>query len=145
MEVREEVRVSAQRRGAVSYFQYQLPEEGMTLQLNVAAGRVVLYASMRIQNPNSALYDYTLETGSEEDIYISPEDLMIDNSEIAVNVVERNNRKRDVGEEENEGEEIMIFITVEGLELNNSYTLDTLVGDTSKFRLTTSKQYCTIN
>ena len=134
--VEEDIQVSEQLQGSVSYFQYELPDEGMTLRLNVAAGRVVLYASTRVQNPNSALYDLRLETESTEDIFISPRDFVeegegggdTDSSMAGVG-------RRRINLEERERDVMMIFVTVEGLEQSNSYVLETTLGDTSTSEL----------
>ena len=121
--VEEDIQVSTQLRGTVSYFQYELPEEGMTLRLNVEKGRVVLYASSKIPNPNSAFYDFSLETDSSEDVYLSPEDFL------AGGGGERLGRSQ--AETDEDKSRTMIFITIEGLEEDNSYVLETTFGDTS--------------
>lgn len=128
--VEEMIEVSTQLLGRVSYFQYELPEEGMTLRLNVAAGRVVLYASTRIPNPNSALYDIRIETDSTEDVFVSPEDLVQNDGVIRVG-----RRKRLEGGGQGNSTSTMIYISIEGLRDNNSYILETTFGDTSTCKL----------
>jgi hypothetical protein len=135
--IEEDVMVATQLIGTVSYFQYELPNEGLTLRLNVAAGRVVLYASTRIRNPNSALYDIRLETDATEDIFVSPDDLIM--TGVGTAIGER--RKRNIEEGERDSAVIMVFVTVEGLEKNNSFILETTFGDTS----TTSQVSSTVN
>lgn len=125
--VEDMVEVSTQLLGRVSYFQYELPEEGMTLRLNVAAGRVVLYASTRIPNPNSALYDIRIETDSTEDVFVRPEDLLRSGG------VGR--RKRLEGGHGGNSTGTMIYVSIEGLRGNNSYILETTFGDTSTCKL----------
>ena len=46
--------------GELSFFQFSLPAQGMTFQLQVQQGRVVMYASSQIRNPSAALYDVRL-------------------------------------------------------------------------------------
>ena len=138
--IEEDVMVATQLLGAVSYFQYELPDEGLTLRLNVAEGRVVMYASTKIRNPNSALYDIRLETDATEDVFVSPDDLIITGAGMRV-------KRRRNSNEEGEGNSTvrMIFVTVEGLENNNSYILETHFGDTStsEYRLfVPSINYC---
>lgn len=123
--IEDDIMVSTQKLGTVSYFQYQLPDEGMTLRLNVAEGRIILYGSTKIQNPNSALYEIRLETESNEDVFISPADIVSDDGII----VKRSRARRE------QSNLTMIYITIEGLHNNNSYILETTFGDTSTCKL----------
>ena len=125
--IEEDVMVATQLLGTVSYFQYELPDEGLTLRLNVAAGRVVLYASTRIRNPNSAVYDIRLETDATEDVFVSPDDLIMTGVGTAI----EGRRKRNIEKGERDSAVVMIFVTVEGLEKNNSFILESTFGDTS--------------
>ena len=130
--IEEDIEVSKQLFGHVSYFQYELPEEGMTLRLKVEMGRVVLYASTRIPNPNSALYDIRLETSSTEDVFLSPEDLLTSEGGMGRRSTEMAGsagRKRSV--EGRGATNTTIFVTTEGLKGDNSYVLETTFGDTS--------------
>ncbi|CAI7989860.1 Heat shock factor protein 1 [Geodia barretti] len=128
--IEEDVMVATQLLGTVSYFQYELPDEGLTLRLNVAAGRVVLYASTRIRNPNSAVYDIRLETDATEDVFVSPDDLIMTGVGTAI----EGRRKRNIEKGERDSAVVMIFVTVEGLEKNNSFILESTFGDTSTIR-----------
>lgn len=130
--VEDMVEVSTQLLGSVSYFQYELPEEGMTLRLNVAAGRVILYASTRIPNPNSALYDIRIETDSTDDVFVTPEDLLQNDGFIGVG---RRKRLEGEGGRQRNSTGIMIYVSIEGLRGNNSYILETTFGDTSTCKL----------
>ena len=58
----------------VTFFQLPLPPEGITVALKVsgAGGRVVLYASGKVQNPSEALYDVKLDTSSSIDAFVDP-------------------------------------------------------------------------
>ena len=127
--VEEPIEVAAQLEGQISYFQYQLPEEGMTLELTVTKGRAILYASTKISNPNSAFHDFSFETDSSVDVFLSPEDLVKSDNNIDIGI-----NKRDVEEEEQRKRnftDIKVFVSIEGLDKNNSYVLDTTFGDTS--------------
>ena len=56
------------------YVHYPIPESGgITLQVNVNQGTIVLYASSVIQTPNEAFHDIKIVTNSY--IYIDPNDL----------------------------------------------------------------------
>ena len=58
--------------GEVSYFVYNLPEEGMTLRVEILDGFVVIYISTKVRNPNEALYDFKLVTSTTTDVFIPP-------------------------------------------------------------------------
>lgn len=124
--VEQPVEVATQLKGQISYFQYQLPTEGMTLHLTVVMGKAILYASTEIANPNSALHDVRLETDSSADVFLSPKDLFEDDFDINVII----DRKRDV-KGSRKFTDIDVFVSIEGLDSNNSYVLDTTFGDTS--------------
>ena len=108
--------------GELSFFRFSLPMDGMTIQLQVQQGRVVMYASSRIRNPSAALFDVRLETDSTASVYLDPSDFEDD-------APTPSSRKRQAS--------VMftnttIFVSVEGLENTNNFMLDTTFGDTCK-------------
>ena len=102
------------QQNQAAFFQYTLPEEGLTLRLEVEIGLIVLFASNKIRNPNEAFYDWRLETRSSADIYISLEGI----SSIG---------KRQVVQSAN----TTIFVSIEGQSVTNNFTLNTTYGDTT--------------
>ena len=52
----------------VSYFKFEVPSEGISITLRGLRGQVMLFASYRTRNPNSALHDYAIKNDGE--IYI---------------------------------------------------------------------------
>ena len=54
--------------GQQSFFEFDIPKEGVTISLRRQEGRMTLFASDKIQNPNSAFYDYRID--NEGEIYI---------------------------------------------------------------------------
>ena len=97
--------ISTLEQNQTAYFQYTLPEEGMTLRLEVETGLIVCFASNRIENPNEALYDFRVETNSSADVYISLDDL--------------------------QGNSSIVYISIEGRSGRNNFTLNTTSGDTT--------------
>ena len=97
--------ISTLEQNQTAYFQYTLPEEGLTLRLEVETGLIVCFASNRIENPNEALYDFRVETNSSADVYISLDDL--------------------------QGNSSIIYISIEGRSGRNNFTLNTTSGDTT--------------
>lgn len=55
-------------QGELSYFEYQIPDEGMTVILRRKQGSASLYASNKVQNPNAAFFDYIIE--EEGDFFV---------------------------------------------------------------------------
>ena len=108
--------------GELSFFQFSLPAQGMTFQLQVQQGRVVMYASSQIRNPSSALYDVRLETDSTASVYLDP-------SDFEDNAPDPSSRKRQATEVFTN---TTIFVSVEGLNTINNFMLDTTFGDTCK-------------
>ena len=63
------------------YLNYPIPESGgITLQVNVDRGTIVLYASSVIQTPNEAFHDIKVVTNSYEDVFINSNDLSDSNA-----------------------------------------------------------------
>ena len=98
--------ISTLDRNQAAFFQYTLPEEGLTLRLEVEVGFIVCFASNRIQNPNEAVYDFRVETSSSADVFISPDNFEANSS-------------------------TTIFVSIEGRSALNNFTLNTTSGDTT--------------
>ena len=103
--------ISTLEQNQVAFFQFNLPEEGLTLRLEVRIGLVVLFASNKIQNPNEAFYDWKLETSSSADVYISLEGITKQQVLQSVNST--------------------IFISIKGQSGVNNFTLNSTSGDTT--------------
>ena len=103
--------ISTLEQNQVAFFQFNLPEEGLTLRLEVRVGLVVLFASNKIQNPNEAFYDWKLETSSSADVYISLEGITKQQVLQSVNAT--------------------IFISIKGQSGVNNFTLNSTSGDTT--------------
>ena len=111
-------------QGQVSFFQFSLPEEGMTLRIDMTSGSVVMYGSSRIRNPNEAFHDFRL-TNRNPEIFLHTGFFHRSNSPIG-------KRQAPITNITN----ITIFISIEGQSAVNNFTLNTTIGDT------TSKTYC---
>lgn len=105
--------------GEVSFFEYQVPEEGITLTLRRQQGSATLYASNKLQNPNSALYDYRID--GEGQVYVDPEELL--------SVAVSNRRKRE--SVTLLGNVTTLYVSVEGIEdVINSFEIEASLGNT---------------
>ena len=111
--------------GEVIFFQFQLPSSGMTIQLQREQGRVTLYGSFDIQNPNSAFHSFKIESSGR--VFVAPEDAQPSS--------ENQRRLRRITESGNSAQysSTTLFVSIEGEEDSSFFTLDTTFGDTCKF------------
>ncbi len=93
--------------GGIKYFEYPFPDEGLTLKVDVDEGSAVLYASDIIQTPSEALYDWKVETDGYQDVFLDPADL----------------DRPVMGDS--------VYVSVQGLESSNTFSIDSTYGDTS--------------
>ena len=131
------------QRNQVAYFQYQLPVEGMTIRLKMDSGRAELYATHMLRNPSSAFYDYHFSTHSNADVYIDPSELEGSNNDTMRRRVKREQEEREVVSTNLTN--VTLFVSIKGLDENNSFILATTFGDTSTCEYTDSLVYCTKN
>lgn len=101
----------------IVFFQYSLPEDGMTLSLEVDEGSAILYGSNKIQTPNEALYDF-LPSNSISEIFLTVDIFANRASSI---------RKRQAVSSTN----ITFYISIEGLRATNNFTLNSALGGTT--------------
>lgn len=109
-------------------YQYPVPEDGLTLSLCVMNGRVVIYASTTVPNPNKAYYDYMCNCSSFDcnscEIYVGPDDF-------SQPQVTSGNRRRKRTDNNSTFTNFMLYIAMEGVETNNTFELQNNIGDTS--------------
>ena len=92
-------------QGRRLFFRFAFPSNGLTIRLSALSGRVVCFASDRLTNPTGTQgYDWRIETDDYTDVFIDP---------ILLN--------RDPGE--------YIYISIEGLHVTNTFSLNTTLGD----------------
>lgn len=111
-------------KGDFSFFQFQLPTIGMSLLLEGETGQTVLFASNKIHNPTSAFYDSRYNSLEDKGgLYISPDTFLRGNTSgwswrtAAGDKMASSN-----------GSNITVFVTIEGLEDRNAFTLHTVSG-----------------
>ena len=109
-------------QGDMSFFEFEIPEEGMTLSLERQENFATLYASTSVRNPNSALYDYRID--GEGEIFVEPGSLRSQ---------DRQRRQSELGSGSAGamGSIGQLFVSVEGIENGtNSFQINTSVGNT---------------
>ena len=106
------------RQGNQARYQFLVPEEGITVRLCIQNGRVVLYASTVVPNPNAAFYEYQLECidCNNCDLYVGPEVTP--------------GKKRSLYKRQSDTN-VTLYVAVEGLADNSTFILDSTVGDTA--------------
>lgn len=103
-------------------YNYPIRDGGLTITLCVQAGRVILYASFFVPNPNRALNSFVLDAIFHqqkcEDVYV-PDNLINQ---------EPNRRKHQVlGTDER-----TLYVSIEGVASTSHFTIETDSGDTTQ-------------
>ena len=115
--------------GEFIFFQFQLPVDGMTIQLQQQRGSVTLYGSFDIQNPNSAFHSFRIE--SSGDMFIPFGD-----SDQSSNTDERRSKRlvKRIAEDKSSREfsNRTLYISIEGQQDLSSFILETTFGNTCK-------------
>ncbi len=100
------------------------------MRLCVKSGQIALYASTTVPTPNRALNTFSFEDGllnaECEDIFVDP--IMVESLRDATINSFNKGRKRQV---QAAVESITLFVTIEGLAGNGSFTLETPAGNSS--------------
>lgn len=111
-------------QGVTSFFQFQLPSSGMTLRLASQSGRSVMYASSKIRNPNSAFHDFRYDSGADAGgLFIDPGMLLDD----------ARKRRNTNGMIVRNFTDTTLYVTVQGLDNRNMFTLVTTFGNTCEY------------
>lgn len=115
--------------GEFIFFQFQLPLDGMTIQLQQQRGSVTLYGSFDIQNPNSAFHSFRIESSGDMFIPLGDSD--------QPQSADRRRSKRTVkriaeDESSREFSDRTLFVSIEGEQDFSSFILETTFGDTCK-------------
>lgn len=110
--------------GDVSFFEFQLPVEGMTVSLLRQEGSASLFASDKVRIPNSAFYDYRIDGDGE--VFVDLEELLGEDGGAG----QRRKRSEDI---EIVFSNTTLFVSVEGTGEINTFQIRTSVGNTGMF------------
>jgi len=97
-------------------YHYPLPEDGMTVEICVQAGNIVLFASTKVTTPNSALYEYKMDISGQSSETEVCDDVYVDSPA---------RRKRHVVSN------ITLYVAVNGVDESNTFALNSTIGDTT--------------
>ena len=104
---------------------YSFTNEGITLKVDITLGQVLVQGSFIIQNPTSLTADFSVtSTTSGIDYFISP--ALYQSS---IGDLQTSRRRRQTGSTSNITANV--YLSLEGLETNNTFSLNTTFGDTT--------------
>ena len=114
VELEEENRGSLEE-GEQIRWQFEVPESGALLTLEVDQGEVVFYASTQTTSPNEALHQWKIQTSSSESVFIIP------------TTQSQGSKKRSIRRQlkfNNMNETLVtVYTTLFGLDRRNTFTL----------------------
>ena len=111
--------------GKSRLLQYSFSDEGITLKVDVTLGQVLVQGSFTIQNPTSLTADFSVtSTTSGIDYFISP--ALYQSS---IGDLQTSRQRRQTGSTSNITANV--YLSLEGLETNNTFSLNTTFGDTT--------------
>ncbi len=108
-------------------YQYSIPEEGITIYINVDDGHVVLYASSAVPTPNEAYYDYKLDCLDSCELFVNPEKLSPSLGSPDTGRLRRANDNSTVPTLTN----FTLYLSIEGVETNSTFEIQSNAGDTT--------------
>ncbi len=108
-------------------YHYQIDtNEGITIRLCHKSGRVILYASFVVPNPNAALNNFILDAifhnQNCSDVYVDPNKLP------SVTSPSSGRKKR----QSSSSTETILFVSIEGVAESSAFTLETTTGNTAE-------------
>ena len=105
--------------GLQAFFEFQVPEQGFTIQITAGVGQIAVCGSTTIEQPSCSivsLHEWRREVTGFVDVYITPDGLDADSLP-------------DVGSGGQVPSNGRMFVTLEGLGINNSFVLNTTLAD----------------
>ena len=122
------------------YLEYFVPEDGFTIQIELDIGRVVVCGSNSLERPDcsySLTYDWKLEISEYEELFIGPDGFpssapVPTRTPIPTGAAPTQGISPTSTPTFNNATitNITVYLTVEGLEDNNVFSLNTTYGDT---------------
>lgn len=101
---------------------YSFPNEGMTLDVDIRRGDLLIRGSFSIQNPTVLTQDFSIQSAMSSDVnyYISPNLYQSSTSSLNITTQQFNTTDKNV------------FISVAGLTSTNTFTLNTTLGNVTR-------------
>ena len=112
--------------------QYTFPDEGLIIKINIISGRLLIYGSFSVRNPTLLTADFSIQsTSTGIDYFISP-----DLYQSSTGGMQTSRRRRQTGSQLNTTANV--FLSIEGLDTNNTFSLNTTFGDTAPPTMTST-------
>ena len=123
--------------GKSRLLQYPFPNEGITLKVDVTLGQVQVQGSFTIRNPTSLTADFSVSsTTNGIDYFISP-----GLYQSSIGGLQTSRRRRSPSNITTN-----VYLSIEGLQANNTFYLNTTFGDTSEGKVQNAKHaWMTVN
>ncbi len=122
------------------YLEYDVPEDGFTIQVELDIGRIVACGSNSLERPDcsySLTYDWKLEISEYEELFIGPDGLPsnapMPSSATATTTptsAPTHATLPTTNAPNNSTSNVTVFLTIEGLDDSNIFSLNTTFGDT---------------
>ena len=124
-------------KGSSRLLQYEFPSVGMTLKVAVTQGNLAVLGSFSVQNPNELTQDFSvMSNGNDIDYFISPE-LLRQSTTDDDDDDHRRHKKRQTSMPTN-ATNANVYLSIVGLNDNNTFALNTTFGDTTESIPTTA-------
>ena len=116
-------------RGSMRLLQYAYSRiEGMTLKIDVTQGSLLVRGSFSVQNPTELTQDFTVTSnGNDIDYYISPG--LYERSTTIDSGSQRRKRQAPIP---TNATDLNVYLSIVGLDNNNTFILNTTIGDTTE-------------
>ena len=117
--------VSNIARGAKRLLKYvYLKAEGLTVKVGITVGNVLVRGSFSVQNPTELTQDFVVTSnGDKIDYFVSPE-LYEQSTTVSTDGQRRKRQATPTNE-------LTLYLSIVGLDNNNTFSLNTTIGDTT--------------
>ena len=117
-------------KGSSRLLQYEFPSMGMTLKIDITIGNLAIRGSFSVQNPNELTQDFSvMSNGNDIDYFISPE-LYLQSTTDDDDGGSRRKRQTSIPTNITGAN---VYLSVVGLNDNNTFVLNTTFGDTTEY------------
>ena len=130
LEVGTEI-VSDVARGAKRLLKYLFSKaKGLTVKVGITVGNVLVRGSFSVQNPTELTQDFAvMSNGDEIDYFVSPE---LYERSTTVNTDGQRRRRQATTPTNATTDEVILYLSIVGLDNNNTFSLNTTIGDTTE-------------
>ena len=104
--------------------------KGLTVKIGITRGNVLVRGSFSIQNPTELTQDFVvMSNGDEIDYFVSPE---LYERSTTVNTDGQRRKRQATTPTNATTDEVILYLSIVGLDNNNTFSLNTTIGDTTE-------------